>query len=163
MVVSTFCRAAPDIFDKNTKRQPPSDWISDRGYLPKDNPYPYRVFGTGPHSSLTVVLRLSNLDISYLCSGAIQGVKVSFQSPAEQPQLWKNYFYISPGTAATFKINPNLVHTMPNVEHYSPTIKHCFFKTERKLRFFKQYTQVFFPKKVLIFYTINPIFFINAM
>lgn len=140
------CRAAPDIHDKTIKHQPSSDWKMDRGYPEKPNVelYPYRVFGTGPHSSLMVVLKLYKSDISYLCSGAVQGFKITFQSPHEQPQLWNNYFYISPGTASAFKIYPNLVFTLPNVQRYSPNIKHCFFNSERQLRFFKEYTQVFF-------------------
>lgn len=137
-------RAEPDTFDINAKRPPPTDWKSEKGYdqAAKD-PYPYRVYGTGPHSSLFVILRLYDYDIDYMCAGAVEGFKVTFQSPHEQPQLWKNYYYISPGRAAMFKVSPNLVGTSPSLSGYSPSVKHCFFKTERKLRFFKEYTQVF--------------------
>lgn len=82
-----------------------------------------------------------NHDVDYLCGGASQGFRISFHAPNERPQIWRNYFHVSPGRSALFTINPNLMITSPNVRIYSPEIRQCYFKYERKLRFFKEYTQ----------------------
>lgn len=117
----------------------------EKGYTQSTNiePYPYRVLGTGTHSSLLIILRLNNNDSSdnYLCSGAVQGFKITFQSPNEQPQIWKSYFYVSPNHAAFFKISPELTLTLPSVYEYSPDVRQCIFNYERQLRFFRGISQ----------------------
>lgn len=37
------------------------------------NSYPYRVLGTGPDNGLNVELRLSPVELDYMCQGAVQG------------------------------------------------------------------------------------------
>lgn len=103
--------------------------------------YPYRVYGTGKPASFTVLLRVFNHDIDYLCAGAVQGFKVKFHPPNEGPQIWKKYFHISPGQAALFTIEPKVIITSNNVRKYSPKVRQCYFNSERRLRFYKQYTQ----------------------
>lgn len=72
-----------------------------------------------------------------LCSGAIQGFKIAIQPPNEEPQLWKNFFYISPGRTALIKVTPKLTITSHAVRKYSPKTRQCFFNAERQLRFYK--------------------------
>lgn len=121
--------------------QPTSNWNLESGYgqREKEGLYPYRVFGTGRLSSFLVTLRLHEFD--YLCSGAIQGFIVSFNSPNEEPQFVKNYFYVSPNRGVLFKITPKLTITSLNLNTYSPSVRRCYFNSERQLRFYKQYTQ----------------------
>lgn len=85
-----------DPFDESTKQQPPSDWKTDRGYdrLKTGEQYPYRVFGTGPHFSLKVVLKLFDYDIDYLCGGDIQGYTLI--SKVLQQILKKKTFFLFP-------------------------------------------------------------------
>lgn len=133
---------------------------SGYGQREKEGLYPYRVFGTGRLSSFLVTLRLHEFD--YLCSGAIQGFKVTFnvnwfksncwnntyveleyefQPPNEEPQFVKNYFYVSPNRGVLFKVTPKLIITSLNLNTYSPSVRRCYFNSERQLRFYKQYTQ----------------------
>lgn len=128
----------------NTSSEPPpSDWNIENGYDKqiKNEPYPYRVFGTGKRASFTVVMRTFNYDIDHLCGGAVQGFKLTFHPPNEPPQVLKRYFQISPGKTAQFSIMPRLIITSSSVQKYDPDERLCFFGHERRLRFYKHYTQ----------------------
>lgn len=136
---------APDILNKSTMGQPPSNWKMESGYkseIETTNQYPYRVFGTGKQASVHVILRVLNDDIENgLCSGAVNGFKITFHPPNEVPQISKKYIQISPGKQILFKINPSLIISLANIHKYSPVARQCYFQTERKLRFFNGYTQ----------------------
>lgn len=134
---------APDFDGFNFSEAPRSNWNSENGYNHSEGveSYPYRVFGTGRHASFTIMLKILNQDIDYLCSGASQGFKISIQAPNEEPQLWKNYFYVSPLRTALVKITPKITITSNSVRKYSPKIRQCFFNSERRLRFYSFYTQ----------------------
>lgn len=123
--------------------QPPSNWKIDSGYeLPEQGePYPYRAYGTGSHFSLTVILKVNKLDIDYLCGGSTQGFKIIFHPPNENPNASKKYFLLSPGLASYYTIEPKLVRTSDKVKYYTPDDRRCFLQTERKLQFYKNYTQ----------------------
>lgn len=161
-LIPSNSRIALDYHDKASKMQPSSNWNLESGYglREKEGLYPYRVFGTGRLSTFLVTLRLYEYD--YLCSGAIQGFKVtsvltlttlvqlfnqsllkfkSFQPPNEEPQFVKNYFYVSPNRGVLFKVTPKLIITSLNLNTYSPSVRRCYFNSERQLRFYKQYTQ----------------------
>ncbi|XP_031638903.1 pickpocket protein 28-like [Contarinia nasturtii] len=132
------------IFDSLGKNQPPSDWLLERGYKEGNlirDPYPHRVFGTGKQASLRVLLRIFNDDIDPLCNGGIHGFKVAFHPPNEAPQITKKYFHVSPGKLTFFTISPRFILGLPNARKYMPDVRQCYFANERKLRFFKEYTQ----------------------
>lgn len=126
-----------------TYNRTPSNWHVEYGYedLNGTEKYPYRIFGTGKSASFAVIMRIFEQDIDYLCGGAMQGFKVTFHSPNERPQIWKKSFRISPGRSALFTIVPSLIITSPNLRDYHPNLRQCYFVFERRLRFFKQYTQ----------------------
>lgn len=130
---------APDFEGTNVQIPPPSNWALEKGYTPTTNiePYPYHIYGSGKHSNLFIILKSFHNDISYPCSGPVHGFKIIFDSPNEQPQLWKSFFYISPNRAALFEISPKLTVNSPDLVGYSPNTRQCFFSFERKLRFFK--------------------------
>lgn len=130
---------AQDFRETKGRNPPASNWAMESGYDESTNiePYPYRVPGTGKHSSLFIILRLHTLDVNYLCSGAVHGFKVTFQAPNEQPKLWKSFYYISPNRAVIFNISPKLTLALPSVFGYSSDVRQCFFTAERRLRFFK--------------------------
>lgn len=130
---------APDFEGTNVLIPPPSNWAIEKGYTLTTNiePYPYHIYGSGKHSNLFIILKSFHNDISYPCGGPINGFKITFDSPNEKPELWKNFFYISPNRAALFKMTPKLIVNSPNLVRYSPNTRQCFFSFERKLRFFK--------------------------
>lgn len=139
---------------------PVSNWNMEEGYSEltevddgKES-YPYRVYGTGSPSSLTVTLRVFKPDIDYMCGGALQGFQIKFHKPNEDPQVWKKYFQLSPETTKLFVITPNVNRPMANIKPYSPDIRECFFKSERSLRFFKHYTERNCESECLANYTL---------
>lgn len=133
-------RMTPDFKGPKFQSPPPSDWTIENGYISSKNkdPYPNRVYGIGKLSSLVIIFRFRDNDLSYSCSGPLQGVvKITFESPSEQPTLWKSFYYVSPNQAALFKIIPKLTITSPDLLKYSPNTRQCFFESERQLQLFK--------------------------
>lgn len=130
-------------FQGSTWQLPLSNWDMELGYskLKDTESYPYRVYGTGCHDSFSVVMKVPNDDIDHLCGGPIQGFKAAFHPPDEGPQIWKTHFIISPGRSALVTIDPKITQTESSVAKYSPDMRLCYFNSERKLRFFKRYTQ----------------------
>lgn len=99
------------------------------------------LLGTGKQASFSILMRSINQDIDYLCGGASQGFKLAFHAPNERPQIWKNFFHISPGKTASFTVDPRLIITSRSMKRYGNDVRQCFFNSERKLRFFKQYNK----------------------
>ncbi|XP_055321191.1 pickpocket protein 28-like, partial [Sitodiplosis mosellana] len=123
--------------------QPPSNWDLESGYDEsiKNDKYPHRIYGTGNQASIIIVLRVDNNDIDHLCSGEVQGFKVIFHPPHDGPQVLKRYFQVSPGKTAQFSIDPRFTYSTPNVKKYRPDVTQCYFSSERKLQFYKKYSQ----------------------
>lgn len=121
----------------------PSNWSPDHGYVDEGyfERYPLRTFGTGIHFSLLVDLRIFKKDIDPLCGGGAIGIRVIFHSPIEFPQVTKQYLYTRLGKTVTFKVDPKLIVTMNDTLKLHPQLKKCFSDSERKLRFYKHYTQ----------------------
>lgn len=137
-----FPRTSLD-FRNGASSQPLSSWNIETGYKKPltGEPYPNRVYGTGKQYSLTILVRVFNYDIDRLCTGAVQGFKVTFHPPNEGPQILKRYYLVSPGKTALFTISPKVILSVPNIRSYTSNVRKCYFGSERKLRFFKSYTQ----------------------
>lgn len=121
-----------------------SNWTIDDGYKIVDKTqelYPYRVIDAGIQNSLIVTLKINNNDIDYLCGGTIQGFKVGFHSPIDIPRMKTNFFDLSPNTAAFYSIDPRSVTTSRKVREFSADKRSCYLNSERKLRFYRQYTR----------------------
>lgn len=103
--------------------------------------YPMRVYGTSVQSGISVILEVLKQDFDSLCSGGINGFKVTFHPPQEGPGILEKFFHISPGKSAIFTIDPNVIETSPAVLKYSPDVRQCYYKDERTLQFYKHYTQ----------------------
>lgn len=124
--------------------KPSSNWNIDDGYrnnLKNRKAYPYRVMDAGLQYSLIVILMSNRYDIDYLCSGTVQGFKIGFHSPGDIPRVKKNFFDLSPKQAVFYSIEPKLIETTENLRAISPEKRQCYFNTERKLRFYRQYTR----------------------
>lgn len=123
--------------------QPPSNWIPNSGYINTGflERYPYRTFGSGQHFSLMVGLRVLNKNIDPLCGGGVHGLNIIFHPPNEFPQVFKQYSYITLGKTVSFSVEPKLTFTKSDAMNYCPKTRGCFMDSERKLRFYKHYTQ----------------------
>lgn len=123
--------------------QKSSEWNSDLGYIDQDdtNAFPYRAFGMGKRESFRAIMKFLNHDTDYLCGGAFDGFKVTFHLPNELPQIRRKFFQVGINQAAMFLVAPNVMETSPTLRNYAPAVRQCYFSSERKLRFFRHYTQ----------------------
>lgn len=136
---------------------PKSNWNVDYGYEwshKNQQLYPHRMADVGLQYSLTIILKVNNHDIDYLCGGPVQGFKVGFHSPIDIPREMKKFVQLSPKRAALYVIEPKLIRTMNETRQFSPQDRQCFFSYEHKLRFFKHYTQLYCEAECLSNYTL---------
>lgn len=90
---------------------------------------------------LTHIFFLLSDDLDYFCRGAVQGFKVILHAPAEIPQPSKNFFRVPLNQQVLVSVKPNMVETSIELQNYAPNRKLCYLNSERRLRFFKIYTQ----------------------
>lgn len=134
-----FFSIATDILNVGTNSQPLSNWNLDSGYE-HENAYPYHVYGTSKQEGVIVFLRVANSNIDHLCGEGIRGFKIVIHPPNEVVRELRNHLYLSSEETVALGIEPEIVSTSVDIRSYSPDIRHCFFHTERKLRFYKHYT-----------------------
>lgn len=120
-----------------------SKWCPETGYTDKDDTeiYPYRAFGLGKRESFRITIKMLNQNIDYLCGRGFNGYSVTFHLPNELPPMWKKRHHVGAGQVGNFLVAANLITTSPALRHYSPALRQCYFTSERKLRFFRFYTQ----------------------
>lgn len=121
-------------------------WDCDTGYehqyrQPNIEEYPFRTFRTGTNAGFNVILKILHENIDKLCDGALNGFRVTFTSPYEYPYFTKLCYYISPKRAVDFLITPKVILPSPGLHTYDPIERQCYFPNERRLKFFKIYTQ----------------------
>lgn len=102
--------------------------------------YPYRVFGAGISYGLEIGLVIHKMMLDYVCRGPIQGFKILLHMPGEMPQLSK-YIRVPNGNGVLISVKPQIIITSKSLQKYNPNRRGCFFNSERKLQFFKLYTQ----------------------
>lgn len=121
-----------------------STWNIDDGYkagIKRRDSYPFRVSDAGLQFSLMVVLKSNNYDIDYVCGGYTQGFKIGFHSPVDIPSGTKSFFKLSPNRAGMYSIEPRYTKTEDKVRKFSPHERQCYFNSERKLHFYRQYSR----------------------
>lgn len=121
-----------------------SKWTLDDGYEddPAKEDYPIRVTGSGKIAALDLGLLLYERDYEYNCKGFDQGFLVTLATPGETLILSSSNSLRVPALENTLiKIFPKLTTTSDGLISYSPNRRKCFFTFERRLRFFKMYTQ----------------------
>ena len=139
--LSYFLHRIADDF-LNDEESPSYDWNLNEGYLTKESEtYPRRVLGSGTRASLIVVFRLYQADLDKLCRGAVQGFKVLLHSPNEIPKVSTNYYSIALKQEVILNVKPSMITTSEKLKNYDSEIRQCFFEGEKKLHFFKAYTQ----------------------
>lgn len=119
-------------------------WNIEDGYQSNVNEsklYPYRVFGSGMRDSLIATFGIS-LDKSHqLCSEFAPGFRLSLHVPDELPRLPNDFIHIAPEQDVYISVKPNVITTSHGLRSYAPHKRGCYFESERKLRFFKFYSQ----------------------
>lgn len=135
-----FFSTAPKMMTVKSSQQI-SNWNFENGYERgvKSDEYPHRVFNA--KAALYIAMKLYVEDINYGCVGPIQGFKVSLTLPGDTEKVSERYFQILTSEQADILIKPKLTTTSKKLRRYSPNQRQCFFDSDRKLRFFKMYTQ----------------------
>ncbi|XP_045478142.1 pickpocket protein 28-like [Harmonia axyridis] len=139
-----------DIYSENNKMQyyeesirNPS-WDPDSGF-PEDifaDGYPRRAFLSGAKNSLVVVLFTKKSEIYYSCRDfALQGVRVSLHMPSRIPRPSQVFFSVGLDRLTTVAVTPSLMTTTSTIREYDPEDRNCYFSSERKLKYFKVYSQ----------------------
>ncbi|KAL0131219.1 hypothetical protein PUN28_002644 [Cardiocondyla obscurior] len=118
------------------------DWNAEKGYdasMPADV-IPWRPYGAGLIYGLTLVL---DVDIDeYYCSSTVgAGFKMLLHNPVETPKIADFSFVITPGEESRVIIRPRISSANPAIISIPLKKRKCFFTTERKLRYYRTYTQ----------------------
>ncbi|XP_045477003.1 pickpocket protein 28-like isoform X1 [Harmonia axyridis] len=144
-----------DIKDIHTDRVPRNyfdeddkivTWDPDDGYPKGSNTstkeYPRRALLPGALNSLTAVFFTKADDILYNCRDFVyQGLKVSLHMPSRIPRPSQVYFNVGLDRITSGVVLPTLMSTAKNVESTPPEVRNCYFSKERKLAYYKVYSQ----------------------
>lgn len=68
-------------------------------------------------------------------------LKVSLHNPGEIPRVGSQFFRAPLNQEIITTVLPDMIATSPSLRHYDPHRRGCYFSEERKLRYFKEYTQ----------------------
>lgn len=118
-----------------------SHWSLDNGYESKtvlENEYPNRVFSRKSKTLTMDILHLDS-DAGSHC-GEGDGFNVALTIPGDTVKRL-DLIYIEMNQMVYILIKPKLIITSEKLRSYSPNERQCFFDSERRLRFFKIYTQ----------------------
>ncbi|XP_049855583.1 pickpocket protein 28-like [Schistocerca gregaria] len=128
--------------NEDLKRRP-SDWNAELGFRNGSGlvTHPVRSLGPGPINGLHVVMGVYSRNIDYICKGPIQGFKVLLHSPGEVPQTSLQFLRVPLGQDVMVAVHPHMLNTSDALRTYAPSRRQCYFPYERRLRYFRTYTQ----------------------
>ncbi|XP_017753882.1 PREDICTED: pickpocket protein 28-like [Eufriesea mexicana] len=117
------------------------DWNPEIGYknVPSDS-IPWRPYGAGQYYGLTLVLDADAED--YYCSStASVGFKMLLHNPVETPKIAEFAFSVTPGEETRVIVTPRISTASMSIISVPQKQRKCFFTSERKLRYYRTYTQ----------------------
>ncbi|KAK5641660.1 hypothetical protein RI129_010207 [Pyrocoelia pectoralis] len=134
-----------------------TNWTLEDGYPPNvgKDAYPMRAISAGQGAGLSVLLRLYEKDLDYVCRGPVQGFKVLLHHPAEVPRVSQQYFRAPLNQESIVAIKPDMMTTSDGLKDYHPHRRQCYFEHERQLRFYQVYTQKNCEVECLTNYTLD--------
>lgn len=101
---------------------------------------PWRPYGAGLTYGLTLVLDV-DMDEYYCSSTAGAGFKMLLHNPVETPKIADFAFAITPGEESRVIVRPRVSYANPSIISIPQRKRKCFFTNERKLRYYRTYTQ----------------------
>ncbi|KAG5316419.1 PPK28 protein, partial [Acromyrmex insinuator] len=118
------------------------DWNAEKGYDASMSPdvVPWRPYGAGLIYGLTLALDV-DIDEYYCSSTAGAGFKMLLHNPVETPKIADFSFSITPGEETRIIIRPRISYANPSIISIAQRKRKCFFMSERKLRYYRTYTQ----------------------
>lgn len=140
--------------------QKSSNWSLENSYNGQNSSnetYPYRLLSMQNLLGITVLTESQIPAVDYLCSGGLDGFSITIHLPNELPTIGKNTYFISAYSQneGIILVAPNLIATSPALRDYDPHVRQCFFNSERKLRFYRHYTQMNCESECLANYTLD--------
>lgn len=121
------------------KRQ--SNWTV-AGYENDDpNYYPGRILGSGRNAGVSFRLKMERKDVDYACKGAVNGFRLTLHTPDEMPRTASNFIRVPFDSETLIAVTPRGISTSEDLRSYKPVKRQCYFPGEKRLEFFKSYTQ----------------------
>ncbi|EZA54394.1 pickpocket protein 28 isoform X1 [Ooceraea biroi] len=117
------------------------DWNAEKGYnasTPTDV-IPQRPPGTGLSYGLTLALDAETDE--YYCGFTSAGFKMLLHSPVETPKIADFSFAIMPGKETRVILKPRISVANSRIIAIQQKKRKCYFTAERKLRYYRTYTQ----------------------
>jgi amiloride-sensitive sodium channel len=117
-------------------------WTMQNGYKSSSSDaYPNRVWDSGVNGALKIYLRRTADESIDNTTESLNGFKVLLHTPGEIPRLTKRYFRVAMKKHFVVNIRPQMISTSKGLDSYEPEKRQCFLYKEKKMRFFKIYTQ----------------------
>lgn len=130
--------------------------------------FPFEVLGAGNRGAFSIILRLYENEVDYVCRGSIIGFKVAIHLAGDLPSILSSNHFIRGGekkveefyflcnalihycfalfsvplnqeTLITFQ--PDVMRAADSLQSYSPSARGCYYSNEGTLKYFKEYTQ----------------------
>ncbi|GBP43268.1 Pickpocket protein 28 [Eumeta japonica] len=122
--------------------RPVQGWSPNKGYELKmdDDMYPRRGHQNSALPDLEIELLENVQKQDKLCIDDKRGFKIILHHPMDSPRA-KPFYYIQGGQEGALSISFHMITTSEKLKSYAPHIRQCYFPAERKLRYFKEYTQ----------------------
>ncbi|CAL7937690.1 unnamed protein product [Xylocopa violacea] len=118
------------------------DWNPETGYdenVGADS-IPWRPYGAGQFYGLTLVLD-TDIEEYYCSSSASVGFKMLLHNPVETPKIADFAFTVTPGEETRVIVAPRISTASTSIISVPQRKRKCFFTSERKLRYYRTYTQ----------------------
>lgn len=117
-------------------------WTMQSGYKSNSpEAYPNRVWDSGVNGALKIYLKRTADESIDNSTQSLNGFKVLLHTPGEIPRLTKKYFRVSMKKHFLVSIRPQMITTSKGLDSYDPQKRQCFLYQEKKMKFFKIYTQ----------------------
>lgn len=110
------------------------------GYPKTPSTYPVHSSKSGREYGLTIVTENIAENFNSMCTNK-DGFKVMLHSPQSYPRISSHYIDIPADSITMIAITPVVITTDEDLRKYDPKVRHCYFDNERKLKFFKRYSQ----------------------
>lgn len=122
-----------------------SNWSLENGYTNTNERhhrrfYPIRVFNARRNVALFFFLNIYEQDIEYVCR-VVKGFKIFLTTPGEVIRSSLPSFRVSLFEQVEISVKATMMTTSLGLRSYKPSQRQCLFESERRLRFFKIYTQ----------------------
>lgn len=103
--------------------------------------YPHRILGAGYKAGLLMLIATRKSDINYSCKSPIDGYRMSLHTPGDFPRPSTQFYSIPLNALTLVSVKLRVMSTANALESYPPKDRQCFFPGEKRLQFFKLYTQ----------------------